>query len=200
MALDAHKAVRADADQTGQAGTPDLDARRAWQLVSQDAGERATWRERARRRHVVARVYERARWKRADFAHQRSRRLVDAFDLIALEDLAVTVMVRNGRLAKSIHDAAWSQFAALIACKAAWAGRRFVAVDPAHTSQDCSSCGHRRTNLTLADRTYHCPACGLVLDRDLNAARNILRRAKGLIHDMVGVGATLPSFGLEAPA
>jgi len=83
-------------------------------------------------------------------------------------------MVQDGRLAKSIHDAAWSQFATLIAWKAAWAARRSIAVNPAHTSPDCSGCGHRKVDLTLADRVYRCVACGLVIDRDLNASRNIL--------------------------
>jgi putative transposase len=158
--------------------------------------------ERAARRHVVARVYERMRWRREDFAHQNSRQVVNAYDLIAVERLDITAMVArrteregNGgrnesgegkpsgggsskqkkpRLAKSIHDAAWGQFAHLLAYKAAWAGRQYAAIDPAYTSQDCSRCGHRQT-LSLSERTYHCPACGLVLDRDRNAARNTLR-------------------------
>jgi putative transposase len=130
--------------------------------------------ERAKRRRVAARVHERTRWRRSDFTHQRSRRIVNQFDVIAVEDLSVNRMVHNHCLAKSIHDVAWSQFAALLAYKAAWAGRRYVAVNPAYTSQDCSQCGHRKTDLTLADRTYSCSCCGLVLDRDLNASRNIL--------------------------
>jgi putative transposase len=130
--------------------------------------------EHAERRKIVARVHERIVWRRGDFAHQHSRRIVNAFDLIAVEDLSVNRMMYNHCLAKSIHDAAWSQFASLIACKAAWAGRRYVAVNPAYTSQDCSGCGHRQ-KLSLSDRIYACPCCGLSLDRDLNAARNILR-------------------------
>ncbi len=130
--------------------------------------------ERAKRRKVVARVHERITWRRGDFAHQHSRRIVNAFDLIAVEDLSVNRMTHHHCLAKSIQDAAWSQFAALIAYKAAWAGRQYVAVNPAYTSQDCSSCGHRQT-LSLADRTYTCPCCGVILDRDVNASLNILR-------------------------
>jgi putative transposase len=130
--------------------------------------------ERAKRRKVVARVHERTRWRRGDFTHQHSRRIVNQFDLIAVEDLSVNRMVHNHCLAKSIHDAAWSQFASLLAYQAAWAGRRLVAVNPAYTSQDCSQCGHRKTDLTLADRTYTCACCGVVLDRDRNASRNIL--------------------------
>jgi putative transposase len=138
---------------------------------------------RAVRRRVVARIYERVAWRRSDFAHQHSRRIVNQFDLIAVEDLSVNRMLHNHCLAKSIADAAWTQFAAFLAHKAAWAGRRHVAVNPAYTSQDCSRCGHRQ-QLALADRVYQCPCCGLVLDRDLNAARNILRLAQ----DRVGLG------------
>lgn len=128
----------------------------------------------AHRRKVVARAYERTAWRRSDFAHQQSRRVVDLFDLIAVEDLEVNRMVHNHCLAKSIHDVAWSQYAAYLCVKAAWAGRKYVAVNPAYTSQNCSACGHRKTDLTLADRIYHCSCCGLVMDRDLNASLNIL--------------------------
>ncbi|HEY7340810.1 MAG TPA: RNA-guided endonuclease TnpB family protein [Ktedonobacterales bacterium] len=133
--------------------------------------------EHMERRKVVARVHERIAWRRGDFTHQHSRRIVNACDLIAVEDLSVNRMTHNHCLAKSIHDAAWSQFTVLIAYKAAWAGRRYVAVNPAYTSQDCSQCGHRQP-LSLADlahRTYTCPCCGIVLDRDYNASLNILR-------------------------
>jgi putative transposase len=129
--------------------------------------------ERAKHRHSVARVHERITWRRGDFTHQHSRRIANQFDLIVVEDLSVHRMTHNHCLAKSISDAAWSLFAALLAYKAAWAGRKVVAVNPAYTSQDCSGCGHRQP-LTLSDRTYTCASCGLVLDRDLNASRNIL--------------------------
>jgi hypothetical protein len=89
-------------------------------------------REREVRRTAVARGHERARWKRADDAHHRSRRRVDAFDRIAIEALALSELVRNGRLAKNLH-------AALIACTVSGAGGRFVAMDPAHTSPDYRS-------------------------------------------------------------
>jgi putative transposase len=130
--------------------------------------------EQAERRKIVARVHERIAWRRGDFAHQHGRRIVNQLDLIAVEDLSVKRMMHNRCLAKSIADAAWTQFATYLSHKAAWAGRSYVAVNPAYTSQDCSGCGHRQ-ELSLADRIYACPCCGLVLDRDLNAARNILR-------------------------
>ena len=95
-------------------------------------------------------------------------------DLLAVEDLALNRMVQTHCLATSLQDAAWSQFADLLSYTAAWAGRRYVAVNPAYTSQDCSQCGHRQ-HLSLSDRTYSCPGCGVVLDRDFNASLNILR-------------------------
>jgi putative transposase len=189
VALDAHKASREAITHQVKAQQPDLVAQEVWRRVSQDAGERAAWGERQRRRRVVARTHERIRWRRDNFTHQQSRRLVDQYDFIAVEDLSVRTMVRNHALAKSIADAAWTQFAALIACKAVWASRRYVAVDPAYTSQDCSRCGWRNTDLTLADRVFHClnparPDCRLVLDRDRNAAVNILARG----HQRIALG------------
>jgi putative transposase len=174
VALDAHKAKRAEVMERVKQQHPNLDEQAVWQTVNQDTEERATWKTRQRRR-VVARTHERAKWKREDFAHQKSRQVVNAFDVIAIEDLSVKNMVRNGHLAKSIHDVAWSHFQEMVACKAAWADRTYVAVNPAHTSQDCSGCGRRKTPLTLSDRVYHYLFCGLVIDRDLNAAWNILR-------------------------
>jgi putative transposase len=174
LALDAHKATRASVTELVKQAHPELDEADLWKAVSQKAEEQAAWKHRQKRRQVAARTHERARWKREDFAHQHSRRIVNECDVIALEDLSVTSMVQNGRLAKSIHDAAWSQFRQLIACKAAWADRRYIAVNPTYTSQDCSGCGNRKTDLTLADRVYRCVCCGLIIDRDLNASRNIL--------------------------
>src|SRR5258708_7545489 len=130
--------------------------------------------ERAERRKVVARVSERTAWRRSDCAHQHSRRVVNACDLIAVEDVSVNRMVHTHCLAKSLHDVAWSQFADLLSYTAAWAGRKYVAVNPAYTSQDCSQCGHRQP-LSLSDRTSTCPCCGVIVDRDLNASLNMLR-------------------------
>jgi putative transposase len=185
VALDAHTAVRAAVTEQAKIAHPALDDHQVWQEVSQNGGERTAWQERQRRRRVVARTHERIRWRRGNFTHQESRRLVNQYDLLAVEDLSVRNMVRNHALAKSIHDAAWTQFAALLRYKAEWAGRAWVAVDPAHTSQDCSRCGWRNPDLTLADRVFHClnparPDCRLVLDRDRNAALNILARGREL--------------------
>ncbi len=130
--------------------------------------------ERAKARCQVARVHERIRFRRLDFAHQLARKMVERFGFIAVEDLKINGMVHNHRLAKSIHDAAWSQFRQCLSYKAAEAGRTLVAVNPAYTSQDCSQCGHRQRK-ALSDRVHDCPCCGLSMDRDENAACNILR-------------------------
>ena len=130
--------------------------------------------ERQKARKVVARVHERIRYRRHDFVHQHARRIVNRYGLIAVEALHVKGMVRNRCLAKSISDAAWSQFRRVLSYKAEEAGRLLVAVNPAYTSQDCSACGHR-LHKALSVRRHVCPCCGLDCDRDENAARNICR-------------------------
>jgi len=129
--------------------------------------------QRRKHRKVVAWVHERTAFRRENFTHQESRTIVNQYGVIAVEDLQVNRMVHNHCLAKSIQDVAWSQFFSMIACKAEEAGRKYLAVNPAYTSQDCSRCHHRQ-KMPLSERIYHCPCCLLSLDRDLNAAINIL--------------------------
>ena len=129
---------------------------------------------RRKARKAVARVHERIANRRHDFAHQKARKVVNHYGSIAVEDLNVNTMVHNRCLSKSISDAAWSQFRQTLSYKAAEAGRTLVAVNPAYTSQDCSDCGHRLKK-ALSVRRHVCPCCGLDIDRDENAARNILR-------------------------
>ncbi|RYX84310.1 transposase [bacterium] len=128
---------------------------------------------RRKARKVVARIHERIRNRRHNFVHQTARKIVNLFDMIAVEDLNVSALQKNHCLAKSIPDASWTMFRIVLAHKAESAGRRFVAVNPAYTSQDCSRCGTREKK-TLSQRTHQCVHCGLVLDRDHNAALNIL--------------------------
>ncbi len=129
--------------------------------------------ERKKYRKVVARIHERIVWKRNNFIHQHSRRTVNRFGIIAVENIHVNRMLHNHCLAKSISDAAWSRFFQLLAYKAEWAGRQFVAVNPAYTSQDCSNCEHQK-KMRLSERVFNCPWCGISLDRDHNASLNIL--------------------------
>ncbi len=123
---------------------------------------------------LLKRKHQKVQRQRRDCQHKIARALLKQYDTIYLEDLQVRNMVRNPHLAKSISDASWGQFRTILAAKAACAGRRVVAVPPAYTSQDCSGCGERVLK-SLSVRTHVCPACGLVIDRDENAALNILR-------------------------
>ena len=123
---------------------------------------------------LLARAHQHVKRQRADHHHKTALTLVRAYDTIYLEDLQIANLVRNRHLAKSIADAGWAQFRSILACKAVWAGKRVVAIPAQYTSQDCSGCG-TRVPKSLSVRTHVCPSCGLVLDRDENAARNILR-------------------------
>ena len=129
--------------------------------------------ERARRRKVVAQVYQRMVNRRKDFAHQLSRSIVNTYGIIVLERLNTQRMLHNHCLAKSIADAAWHQLVRFTSYKAEEAGRVCVLVDPDGTTQRCSRCG-RVVKKSLAVRIHDCPGCGLKMDRDENAAINIL--------------------------
>ena len=129
--------------------------------------------ERRKHRKVVARVHERITWRRENFTHQESRTIVNSYGVICVEDLQVNRMTHNHCLAKSIADASWAAFFAQLDAKAEEAGRQFVKVNPAYTSQTCSRCGHRQ-KISLDVRVFNCPCCSSHLDRDLNAALNIL--------------------------
>ncbi|MFL5705671.1 MAG: RNA-guided endonuclease InsQ/TnpB family protein, partial [Ktedonobacteraceae bacterium] len=130
--------------------------------------------QRRKHRKAVARVHERIAFRRDNFTHQESRNIVNHFGVICVEDLTVHRMMHNHCLAKSIADASWSGFFDRLFSKAEEAGRTAIKVKPAYTSQECSRCHHRQS-MPLSERTYHCPCCLLSLDRDLNAARNIVR-------------------------
>ncbi len=134
---------------------------------------------RNRAKKAVAKLHRDIRNQRADFHHKQSRKLVNEYGTIVFEKLQPANMVRNHNLALSISDAGWGQFTQMCVCKAASAGRAVVFVDPRNTSQMCSSCGAMPTvPKTLADRWHSCP-CGCELDRDHNAALNILHRWAG---------------------
>ena len=159
-------------------------------LAKQTRGSKA--RKKARR--VVSRIHERIRNRRHDFVHQTARRLVNRYGVIAVEKLNVKNMSKaparkldpnnegqflpNGASAKaglnkSISDASWSMFRFVLTGKAERANRLIVAVNPAYTSQMCSGCGNI-VRKPLSQRWHDCPHCGLSLDRDTNAAINIL--------------------------
>jgi putative transposase len=114
--------------------------------------------------------------QRSDVLHKLSTRLMQTCDGVALEDLAIRNMVRNHRLSKSILDSGWGLFKQYLTFKAVNAGREIRLVNPAYTSKCCSNCGTEFQDFDLSTRWVEC-ACGLSLDRDHNAAINILKRA-----------------------
>ena len=149
--------------------------------------------ERAKRRKVVAYTYQRIANRRKDFAHKLSRQLVDEYGLIAFEKLNTNGMLKNHRLAKSISDAAWNQLIQFTTYKAEDAGRAVVLVNPRNTSKMCSRCGVL-VEKDLSVRVHKCPTCGLEMDRDENAAINIL--ALGL--ESLGLAPrSHPVYGVE---
>ncbi|WP_321416741.1 transposase [uncultured Methanomethylovorans sp.] len=123
---------------------------------------------------VVQRVHERISNKRYDFAHQISRFLVDKYSFIAFEDLNIKNMIRDPQYSKSIADVSWNMLITATKYKAESAGKIVVLVNPYNTSQMCSKCG-LIVKKTINNRIHKCDSCGLALDRDYNAAINILR-------------------------
>lgn len=142
----------------------------------------------------LQRQHERIANRRKDFLRKLAHDLIVRYDRIALEDLRITNMVRNRHLAKSILDAGWGYLMQHLTRKAEEAGRVVYLVAPRYTSKTCSQCGHVFTEQRLSDRWIVC-GCGLSLDRDHNAAINILNRA-----GQVRWGVSSPMGGLPQEA
>ena len=130
-------------------------------------------RNRGKARVKLSCIGKRVTNLRDEFCHQVSRKLVDSADLIVFEDLQIQNMLKNHHLAKHVSDVSWGKLIQFTASKAARAGKTVELVDPRNTSQRCSDCGEIVLK-ELSERTHSCPNCGLQLDRDHNAARNIL--------------------------
>jgi putative transposase len=146
---------------------------------------------RNKRRFKLAKIYRKIKDQRNDFLHKISRLLVDSYDLIVLEKLNIKNMLKNNHyLARSINDASWSKLTNFISYKAEEAGKIIEFVDPKNTSQECSNCG-KIVKKSLNQRVHKCPCCGLILDRDQNAAINILNRG------LKNVGQGLSKFKPE---
>jgi putative transposase len=134
-------------------------------------------REKARVR--LARVEERIANKRRDYAYKTARSIVDRYDKVYLEDFRVANMMRNRRLSKSIGDAGWGMLRSALTYMAQRSLGVIALVDPRNTSQVCSGCG-AYVEKSLSVRVHRCPGCGLTIDRDVNAARNMLKRGLGI--------------------
>lgn len=130
-----------------------------------------------RQRIKVARIHEKITNSRKDYLDKLSTKLVTDYDLITVEDLAVKNMVKNRRLSKAISDCGWRIFVNMLEYKCNWYGKKLVKIDRFYpSSKTCSNCNHIKDSLTLKERSWECPKCGIVHDRDINAAKNIYRQ------------------------
>jgi putative transposase len=143
---------------------------------------------RAKARIAVARVHARIADRRRDLLHTLSTRLVRDNQTIVIEDLNVAGMLGNHTLARAIHDASWSAFRSMLEYKAAGYGRTVIAVSRwLPSTKTCSGCGQVKAAMSLRERIFHCHTCGLVLDRDINAARNIVAAGRAVTACGAGV-------------
>ena len=126
----------------------------------------------------LAREHERVACERRAFLHELSTRLVRENQAIAVEDLNVSGMLKNHKLANAISDVSWSEFFGMLEYKCDWYGVHLMKCDRWEpTSKTCSECGHRMGRMLLSVRSWVCPECGTLHDRDVNAAMNILSAA-----------------------
>jgi putative transposase len=144
--------------------------------------QRKTFRE-------IAHLHEQIANQRADFLHKVSSQIIAAYDLVAIENLSLAFMNRNRHFSRSSHDAGFGEFRHMLEYKAESAGIPVIAVNPSNTTQMCSECG-RMVPKDLSVRVHKCPGCGLILNRDVNAARNILNLALHNPHGRCGQPVT----------
>lgn len=133
---------------------------------------------RVKSKKLAAKQHRKVKRQRLDFLFKTAKKYIDKYALIVIENLKISNMLKNNSLAKSISDASWSKFKEILIFKAEEAGRLVELVNPSYTTQDCSRCGNR-VKKDLSERTHDCKMCGLILDRDHNAAINILKSAVG---------------------
>ena len=129
---------------------------------------------RAKAARRLGKIHARIAHLRRDLLHRISTELARAYTSVTIEDLNTAGMLANRRLARVVSDAAFGEFRRQIAYKAAWHGTELIVADRWFpSSKKCSGCGQVKTDLTLSDRSYACSTCGLVIDRDVNAAINL---------------------------
>ncbi len=145
-----------------------------------------------KQRIKVSKIHEDIKNQRNNYIQEISTALVTQFDVICIEDLNVKGMVKNHKLAKSISDASWSSFTRMLEYKCNWYGKSLIKIDRFYpSSKICSECGYKLDTLDLDVREWECPNCNTVHNRDLNAAKNILRKGYS---DLTGIPEEFDNF------
>ena len=142
------------------------------------------WKARSRKLSILYLCMSR---KRSDMQHKLSRSIAEKYSVISVENLQIKNMLQNSRISRRIAGAGWYGFVEKLRYKARELGSLFILVDPAYTTQTCSRCGHVKKK-SLSDRTHNCTLCGLVMDRDTNAAKNILAGAQPWVAKLRNTG------------
>lgn len=151
-------------------------------------------KNRERVRLKLAKIYEKTTNKKQDFAHKLTSKIVDENQIICIEDLDVKGMQKNKGLARSIQDVSWGEVVRQLEYKSGWRDKTLVKVNQYFpSSKTCGNCGHIHQELKLSDREWKCVKCETIHDRDLNAARNILKQGQNIINSGLGTKSEIPA-------
>lgn len=158
-----------------------LSRKKMWK--NKETGEYEFSKNYEKQRKKLARAYEHTTNKRVDLEHKISHDLVKNYDIICVEDLPISSLIRNHNLAKQILDSSWYRFTTFLEYKCQWYGKEFVKMDRFFPSSKlCSKCGYKLEKLNLNTRKWKCPECGSEHDRDINASINILNQGLRLLN------------------